>query len=400
MLRKQLERLEAQAAQTAAQPDGGDPPPGGGGGGGDGGGAGGKAAKDRERVRPDPPTPPDSDADSSEDDVGGGGHRGPPRLGGGVGRDDAVGELFGGHVLACDYDSDNPFERKRGLQQRTSHYSPAAAGDTVHAELHRKLGAANQREVCTLLPSLSYMYDLCAHLERLEDAIGDERDDPGDSRRALRLVHEQVRAARLQAGSILAFGQERLDELESVGKGPLEAAEFDPLYGNERSQSGARSLLGQRLHESRVSRRHTRLGSAVASADMPGSSPSPPTRPSGSAAWAAAAAVTVAEVGATVAAAAGGAAATAAATAADNECWTMLAFFAMMVHHSYVSEVFFSFLLVGRTRTLIGSSPRSPDISRESCTGSPLAHPSLTKPFSASHGQPSVRTDRASRQCL
>ena len=397
MLRKRLERLEAQAAQ----PDGEDPPPGGGGGGGDGGGAGGKAAKDRERVRPDPPTPPDSDADSSEDDVGGGGHRGPPRLGGGVGRDDAVGELFGGHVLACDYDSDNPFERKRGLQQRTSHYSPAAAGDTVHAELHRKLGAANQREVCTLLPSLSYMYDLCAHLERLEDAIGDERDDPGDSRRALRLVHEQVRAARLQAGSILAFGQERLDELESVGKGALEAAEFDPLYGNERSQSGARSLLGQRLHESRVSRRHTRLGSAVASADIARLKPKPPGASKRlSAAWAAAAAVTVAEVGATVAAAAGGAAATAAATAADNKCWTMLAFFAMMVHHSYVSEVFFSFLLVGRTRTLISSSPRSPDISRESCTGSPLAHPSLTKPFSASHGQPSVRTDRASRQCL
>ena len=164
------------------------------------------------------------------------------------------------------------------------------------------------------------MYDLRTHLERLEVAIGDERDDPGDARRALRLVHEQVRAARLQAGSILAFGQERLDELESVGKGALEAAEFDPRYGNERSQSGARSLLGQRLHESRVSRRHTRLGSAVASADMPGSSPSPPTRPSGSAAWAAAAAVTVAEVGATVAAAAGGAAATAAATAADNKC--------------------------------------------------------------------------------
>ena len=160
VLRKRLEQLEAQAARPVAQPDGGDPPPGGGGGGGDGGGAGGKAAKDRERVRPDPPTPPDSDADSSEDDVGGGGHRAPPRLGGGVGRDDAVGELFGGHKLACDYDSDNPFERKRGLQLRTSHYAPAAAGDTVHAELHRKLGAANQREVCTLLPSLSYIYDL------------------------------------------------------------------------------------------------------------------------------------------------------------------------------------------------------------------------------------------------
>ena len=39
VLRKQLERLEAQAAQPVAQPDGGDPPPGGGGGGGDGGGA-------------------------------------------------------------------------------------------------------------------------------------------------------------------------------------------------------------------------------------------------------------------------------------------------------------------------------------------------------------------------
>ncbi|EOD17486.1 hypothetical protein EMIHUDRAFT_210232 [Emiliania huxleyi CCMP1516] len=113
------------------------------------------------------------------DDVGGGGHRSPPRLGGGVGRDDAVGELFGG---ACDYDSDNPFERKRGLQLRTSHYAPAAAGDTVHAELHRKSSG------------------------------------PRTNGRALRLVHEQ----------------ERLDELESVGKGALEAAEFDPLYGNER----------------------------------------------------------------------------------------------------------------------------------------------------------------------
>ena len=60
--------------------------------------------------------------------------------------------------------SDNTFERKSGLQQRTPHYAPAAAGDTLHAELHRKLGAANQREVCTLLPSLSYIYDLHTYL--------------------------------------------------------------------------------------------------------------------------------------------------------------------------------------------------------------------------------------------
>ena len=58
MLRKRLERLEAQAAQPVAQPDGEDPPPGGGGGGGDGGGAGGKAAKDLSLIHISEPTRP------------------------------------------------------------------------------------------------------------------------------------------------------------------------------------------------------------------------------------------------------------------------------------------------------------------------------------------------------
>ena len=46
----------------------------------------------------------------------------------------------------------------------------------------------------------------------------------------------------------MAFGAERLVELGAVGHSKLEAAEFEPQYGNERSQSGARSARGPQLH--------------------------------------------------------------------------------------------------------------------------------------------------------
>ena len=35
--------------------------------------------------------------------------------------------------------------------------------------------------------------------------------------------------------------------------------------------------------------------------------------------------------------------------ASDNKCWTLLLFFAMLVHHGYTEEVFLSFLIVGHT---------------------------------------------------
>ena len=89
--------------------------------------------------------------DGEDPPPGGGGHRGPPRLGGGVGRDDAVGELFGGHELACAYDSDNPFERKRGLQQRTSLVTPAAAGDTLECLGYGRLIPTGRVKVRLLL---------------------------------------------------------------------------------------------------------------------------------------------------------------------------------------------------------------------------------------------------------
>ena len=35
--------------------------------------------------------------------------------------------------------------------------------------------------------------------------------------------------------------------------------------------------------------------------------------------------------------------------ASDNKCWTLLLFFAMLVHHGYTNDVYFSFLIVGHT---------------------------------------------------
>ena len=49
----------------------------------------------------------------------------------------------------------------------------------------------------------------------------------------------------------MSFGAERLDELEAVSHSKLEAAEFEPRYCNERSQSGGRSALGQGLTNTR-----------------------------------------------------------------------------------------------------------------------------------------------------
>ena len=99
---------------------------GGGGGGGGGGGAGGKAAKDREWMRPDPPTPPDSDTDSRQLTTWAAVvTRGPPPA-------SAAASVATMLSASCSADTglpartvrrNNPFERKRGLQQRTSHGS-------------------------------------------------------------------------------------------------------------------------------------------------------------------------------------------------------------------------------------------------------------------------------------
>jgi uncharacterized membrane protein YgcG len=173
-------------------------------------------------------------------------------------------ELFGGHELPCaHYVDSNPFPRATMLRARTSHYKPAAAGDTVSAEVYDSLGAAGRRELCTAVPLASYLFDLVASVGEFEATVRGAR---GPLPRAE--VLELLDLLGTQASSCFSFLQERLDELEGLSKDGLRAASFEPMYGNERSQSGARSRLGQALHASHLSRRHTRISSAAAAADV------------------------------------------------------------------------------------------------------------------------------------
>lgn len=141
------------------------------------------------------------------------------------------------------------------LRQRTSHYSPDAAGDTVSAKIFNKLGQASQKELCTLVPLASYLWDASMLGADLLDAV------PAP-------VGAVLERLLLQLNSCLSFAQERLDELEALSKDKLRAASFGPLYDNERAQSGARSALGAALHDSHVQRFHTRIAATAAADDV------------------------------------------------------------------------------------------------------------------------------------
>ena len=210
------------------------------------------------RHRGEPPSDSEESDYESDDGWAPGGGRG------GV----VFGDLFKGHPLPCSHDEENnPYERKRTLRRVTCHYNPRAAGDTVHSEIYNALGEANKREMCTLLPALSFMWDLCAEMRDLTASLSDELHYPSgqSSEQLLRATRRRVKCCSEQAQSIVSFSAERLDELEAVSHSKLEAAEFEPQYGNERSQSGARSAMGQSLTNTRREKNHQRLVSAVAS---------------------------------------------------------------------------------------------------------------------------------------
>ena len=211
------------------------------------------------------PTGENYDFYDSDDDLDAGHGQGGSAL-----RADDVGNLFIGKPTPIAYDPDNPMYRCRGLRGHTSHYTPGAAGDHMHNEIYKKLGAANQREFCTLLPMGSYLFDTKSGLGRLVDDIKCCLANGGEpTRREMLDVLGELRAFRQQTESLFEFAAERVDELEAVARGgALDAAEFEPNYGNERSQSGARSTLGEALQRSRIVRRHNRIGGAVAAEEV------------------------------------------------------------------------------------------------------------------------------------
>ena len=68
------------------------------------------------------------------------------------------------------------------------------------------------------------MHDLCVELEELGSALRDGSAPP--SRAA---VLKAIEPLAVQAGSVLNFAKERVDELESLSRDKLRAAGFDPL---------------------------------------------------------------------------------------------------------------------------------------------------------------------------
>jgi len=145
------------------------------------------------------------------------------------------------------------------------HYNPKVAGDTVHTEIYDGLkSAANQREMCTLVPTLSYVYDAALYLENIEGYARDlaHLDSPGlDDFRRLRSA---LTALSTQLRTILEFDRERLDELEALVTGGLAAETFFPMYHGQRTAVNARSALGQYLFDTATDRRHSSLVGASA----------------------------------------------------------------------------------------------------------------------------------------
>ena len=181
-----------------------------------------------------------------------------------------VGNLFHGGATPVAYDERNPYPRSVQLRSFASHYKPSTAGDFATAEIYDKLGTANQKEMCTLVPMVSYLHDMRVGLARFVDDIQYVLTD-ADSAPTRRDFVDVIAEARIfskQCETLFELGTQRVDELEALSRSQLDAAEYDPLYGNERSQSGARSALGEALHTFRTVNRHRRIGGAIAAEDV------------------------------------------------------------------------------------------------------------------------------------
>ena len=261
-------------------------------------GAGGRPrkpnAKKKSSARPkgkssDPPaddSPPDSD-DQSDGGDGGGGGGGEPRSGrgraapGGDGDDSGDGlseedllddgdedALFGedtlerpdpterrgkfdGQRLGCEYDESNQYPRTpHALRQRTSHYRAADAGDPINAAIQDKrtpdgkyaLSMGSRTELCTLIPALSYLYDLDSTLTNFIKTVRES----GEQGELAELTITVAGMCTQQVRAIGDFMRERFDEIEQLSlNDKTTLAQFQPLYVAQR----LRSQLGTSLRE-------------------------------------------------------------------------------------------------------------------------------------------------------
>ena len=154
-----------------------------------------------------------------------------------------------------------------------------AAGDDQSHKIYARLGEAHKREFTTLVPTASYLHDLHAYAAEQQsaalavyDALRDvvHRGGPGasiDGAEVLGALQPLVAGAHAitqQAAAVSAHVRERIDELEVYSTDRVRAHVFAPLYGNERSQSGAHSELGESLQASHLSRQHSAIITASA----------------------------------------------------------------------------------------------------------------------------------------
>ena len=188
------------------------------------------------------------------------------RPGGGLNSAAELRELIAGEgrSLPCPHVDHNPWPKAPSLRDRAIHYEPAAAGDSVHATIASSLKRVNgdgakellQRELCTLVPVCSALYDLDAFLESVQ--LGVRGAVPAST------ITQLVATARQQLYAARQLQQERLDELSGANHASRRAAHADLMYDHERSLTGARSALGEFLALSETTRTTTaHLGHAA-----------------------------------------------------------------------------------------------------------------------------------------
>lgn len=159
-----------------------------------------------------------------------------------------------GRSLPCPHVDHNPWPKAPSLRDRALHYEPAAAGDSVHAAIAADLKRVNgdgakellQRELCTLVPVCSALYDLDAFLETVQHGVK-------EGVRAATIV-QLIATARQQLFATRQLQQERLSGATHPSR---RAAHSDLMYGHERSHTGARSALGEFLALSETTRTTT-----------------------------------------------------------------------------------------------------------------------------------------------
>ena len=145
---------------------------------------------------------------------------------------------FSGYDLACEHDRRaNPFRRNEQFEARTCHYRPSVVGDTLSAETHDSLVKkgcnAGSYELRSLVPSISYMWDLRVDVRKTTADVLSLRDE-GDYAAAAEVASDALLRTLKQTDAILEHKLERLAVLRKLADdNQAELALYNNLYDKE-----------------------------------------------------------------------------------------------------------------------------------------------------------------------